>query len=130
MGWLKKLFSFAGTAKRSELLRKLAIGMFLVWVAALIDEQIIGPYLCSQDPFKIGCIPGEVTTGFSIEDYIAVILMLIPIAIALIAVMVRRLHDHEKSGWWLLAAFPGIGIFPLVYWFLIRAPKSADNTNA
>ena len=34
-----------------------------------------------------------------------------------LAVLVRRLHDVNRSGWWLLIALTGIGIFfPLLYW--------------
>jgi uncharacterized membrane protein YhaH (DUF805 family) len=35
-----------------------------------------------------------------------------------IGVCVRRLHDLDKSGWWLLIAFiPLIGALVLLYWF-------------
>ena len=30
---------------------------------------------------------------------------------------VRRLHDINKSGWWVLLSFTIIGVFPLFYWF-------------
>jgi len=129
MHWLKNLFSFKGTAKRSEFLRKLAGCGFAVWLAALIDERVIGPYFCSQDPLKIGCIPGEVKTEFAAEDFIAVIAVLIPVVIILLAVMMRRLHDHGKSGWWLLTGFTGIGLIPLIYWFLKRTPKTVVDDN-
>ena len=36
-----------------------------------------------------------------------------------LAVSVRRLHDVNRSGWWLVIALTGIGmIFPLLYWFV------------
>ncbi|MEM7067958.1 MAG: DUF805 domain-containing protein [Pseudomonadota bacterium] len=130
MNWFKNLFSFGGTAKRSELLRKLAGCAFLVWLGAVLDEQIIVPYLCSNDPLKIGCIPGEVTEGFSIENNIVFLIMLALVLIPVIAVMVRRLQDHDKSGWWLLVAFTGIGLLPLIYWFMKRAPKAISDANA
>ena len=123
MTWLKTLFSFEGKSGRPELLRKIAGCSFLVWVAAIIDEQFIGPYLCRHDPLKIGCIPGEVRTSYAIEDFIAVAIMMSLVAAPLIAVMVRRLHDHGKSGWWLLSALTGVGMLPLLYWFLTR-PKT------
>jgi uncharacterized membrane protein YhaH (DUF805 family) len=35
-----------------------------------------------------------------------------------IGVCVRRLHDLDKSGWWILIAFiPLIGALVLLYWF-------------
>ena len=34
-----------------------------------------------------------------------------------IGVSVRRLHDIDKSGWWLLIAITIIGAFVLLYWY-------------
>ena len=97
---------------------------------AVVDEQTVVPYLCSNDPFRVGCIPGEVTEGFVVEDNICLLIMAALVIIPVIAVMVRRLHDHGKSGWWLLAGFTGIGLLPIIYWFLKRAPKTTDEANA
>ncbi len=33
-----------------------------------------------------------------------------------LAVQVRRLHDLDRPGWWLLLVFTGIGILLLLYW--------------
>jgi uncharacterized membrane protein YhaH (DUF805 family) len=41
---------------------------------------------------------------------------LLVIVIPLISVMVRRLHDVNRSGWWLFIVFTIIGIFPFGYW--------------
>ena len=41
-----------------------------------------------------------------------------------IAVSVRRLHDINKSGWWLLISLTGIGIFILIYWHLLPSGKA------
>lgn len=38
----------------------------------------------------------------------------------------RRLHDVGRSGWWQLIAFTIIGIFVLLYWFIIEGNKG-DN---
>ena len=46
--------------------------------------------------------------------YIASLALLLPG----IAVSVRRLHDIDRTGWWLLIVFTVIGIFVLVYWDL------------
>ncbi|MFZ0421320.1 MAG: DUF805 domain-containing protein [Xanthobacteraceae bacterium] len=42
-----------------------------------------------------------------------VTLVLLPPTFAAAA---RRLHDTDRSGWWLLVAFTGIGILLLLYW--------------
>ncbi|MEM8744990.1 MAG: DUF805 domain-containing protein [Pseudomonadota bacterium] len=36
-----------------------------------------------------------------------------------LAVSVRRLHDIDRSGWWILIAFiPIIGLIILIYWYV------------
>ena len=43
-----------------------------------------------------------------------------------IAVSVRRLHDINRSGWWLLAVFTVIGLLLLIYWAL-RKGDAVEN---
>ena len=43
------------------------------------------------------------------------------------AVGVRRLHDLNKSGWWILLIFTGIGIIPIVYWCCFLNSDKDDN---
>ena len=43
-----------------------------------------------------------------------------------LAVSVRRLHDVNKSGWWLLIMLTGIGILLLAYWVLLPS-KDEEN---
>jgi uncharacterized membrane protein YhaH (DUF805 family) len=37
-----------------------------------------------------------------------------------VAVSVRRLHDLDRSGWWLLLTLTGIGIILLLIWDCMR----------
>lgn len=50
------------------------------------------------------------------------LLVSLSLALPLVSLMVRRLHDVGHSGWWLLLWFTGIGVFVLLFWFL----KSSD----
>ena len=43
------------------------------------------------------------------------------------AVGIRRLHDLNKSGWWILLIFTGIGIIPIVYWCCFLNGDEDDN---
>jgi uncharacterized membrane protein YhaH (DUF805 family) len=43
-----------------------------------------------------------------------------------LSVSVRRMHDIDRSGWWLLLAFTVIGLFVLIYWDCI---KGTDGPN-
>ena len=44
-----------------------------------------------------------------------------------ISLAIRRLHDTNKSGWNQLWVFTLIGIFPLIYWMIIKAGDLDDN---
>jgi len=48
-------------------------------------------------------------------------------ALPALAVGVRRLHDLNKSGWWILLIFTGIGIIPIVYWCCFINSYEDDN---
>jgi uncharacterized membrane protein YhaH (DUF805 family) len=50
--------------------------------------------------------------GFGALSVIFTILTFFPS----LAVSIRRLHDINKSGWWVLLMFTLIGIIPLIYW--------------
>jgi len=47
-------------------------------------------------------------------------LFILGIIIPMLAVTVRRLHDMDKSGWWILLGFTGIGALVLLYWYVQR----------
>lgn len=43
-----------------------------------------------------------------------------------ICVAVRRLHDVNRSGWWMLITFTIIGLIPLTYW-MIKKPEDSED---
>ena len=59
-----------------------------------------------------GCPIGIVIAVVGIAQFIVQIFC----TIAGIALMTRRLHDVDKSGWWQLLSFTGFGIIPLLIW--------------
>lgn len=54
--------------------------------------------------------------GLGIFESLVTLALLIPS----IAVAIRRLHDLDRSGWWLLIAFTGIGMIVLLVWDCIK----------
>ena len=44
-----------------------------------------------------------------------------------IAVSIRRLHDLNKSGWWILLTLTIIGIIPLTYFYCIKGDDGAND---
>lgn len=73
--------------------------------------------------FTLFCLIGGVVTGF-----IPVVSLLFMAATFLpnIAVSARRLHDVGRSGFWLLIAFTGIGVFVLLYWCIKGSDEGAN----
>jgi len=44
-----------------------------------------------------------------------------------IAVSIRRLHDINKSGWWILLTLTIIGIIPLTYFYCIKGDEGVND---
>jgi uncharacterized membrane protein YhaH (DUF805 family) len=80
----------------------------------------------------VACVGGGViierTTQLPGNEIGFVVLNFVYVAITLpwFAAMVRRLHDSDKSGWWVLAALIPFGIIVLIA-FLVRDGTAGDN---
>jgi uncharacterized membrane protein YhaH (DUF805 family) len=62
-------------------------------------------------------VDNVVLSGTPILNGIATLALLLPG----IAVSVRRLHDTDRSGWWMLLIFiPLVGAIVLIVWFCMR----------
>jgi uncharacterized membrane protein YhaH (DUF805 family) len=48
--------------------------------------------------------------------------LLVSLALLLpyLSVWIRRLHDLDRTGWWVLIAFTGIGTILLIVWFCMK----------
>lgn len=98
---LKKYAVFTGRARRKEYWMFFLFN-FIIAVAFAVIEGFIG------------------LTGISIVYSLAIL-------IPGIAVSVRRLHDTNRSAWWLLITFiPLIGIIVLIV-FLLQDSNSEEN---
>jgi uncharacterized membrane protein YhaH (DUF805 family) len=90
---MEKYMKFDGRARRSEYWWYVLAIVIVALILALIDNLVLGVSL-------LGGIWSLAT--------------LLPS----LAVAIRRLHDLDKSGWWLLLAFvPIVGGLVLLYWF-------------
>jgi uncharacterized membrane protein YhaH (DUF805 family) len=94
----KKYTVFSGRSLRSE---------FWYWALFTLIISII---LSILDSIVFDTKADSGTGPFSLIFSLATI-------IPTIAVTVRRLHDINKSGWWILISFTIIGIIPLIYWY-------------
>jgi len=64
-------------------------------------------------------IVGQVTLGMGLElgSIIASTILQIGFLLPWLAVASRRMHDIDRSGWWILLMFTGIGTIFLIYWW-------------
>jgi uncharacterized membrane protein YhaH (DUF805 family) len=116
MNWyvevLKKYAVFTGRARRME-----------YWYFALFNLIV---------SFVLGFIDGMTgtvsqTTGLGLLSSIYLLAVLIPG----IAVSIRRLHDTDRSGWWLLLVFvPLIGAIVLIVFFVQDGKAGANQYGA
>jgi uncharacterized membrane protein YhaH (DUF805 family) len=106
----KKYVIFSGRAPRSEYWCWIFF-LFLGRIATRILDAII-----FHIPFA----------GFSGTRPLSAIFALI-VLLPTFAVVVRRLHDVDRSGWWLLTSLTVIGlIYPLLVWKFTRGTQGSN----
>ena len=108
---LKDFIKFNGRSCRTESRYFLIFNIIIGLTAGLID-MIMG--------FTIEIIPGiptlillEITRGILILPNLSLV--------------IRRLHDINKSGWWMLLFFTIVGIIPMFYWLYFKEGDQSGN---
>ena len=108
---LKDFVKFNGRSCRTES-RYFLIFNIMIGVSAGLIDMIMG--------FTIEIIPGvptlilsEITRGILILPNISLI--------------IRRLHDINKSGWWMLLFFTIVGLIPMFYWLYFKEGDQSEN---
>jgi uncharacterized membrane protein YhaH (DUF805 family) len=93
----RNYLNFSGRAVRSEF-----------WYWALFQAIVVG---------VLGGVDEQLNPGLGIGAF-SVVAIIVSLALFLpsIAVSVRRLHDIDRTGWWILLAFTMIGVIVLIYW--------------
>jgi uncharacterized membrane protein YhaH (DUF805 family) len=105
---LKKYAVFSGRARRKEYWFFFLFNIIIAIVLGVIDGMI---------------------GGFSREAGVGVLGGLYSLAVLIpgIAVAVRRLHDTDRSGWWLLIAFiPLVGAIVLIVFLVLDSSPGAN----
>ena len=92
---LKKYFDFSGRARRKEYFLFYLFAIIIFFISFFID-------------FFIGTYDEEL--GWGLFSGICLIFFFIPG----LAVQIRRLHDWDKSGWFLL-----LNLIPFVGWIIV-----------
>ena len=95
-----------GRASRSEFWYFQLFLVVLTIISGSVDSAVFGSELG-----ETGIVSNVVTLGTLLPS---------------LCVTVRRLHDVNKSGWWMLIALTCIGLIPLIIW---EATKGTSGSN-
>ena len=107
---LKKYTVFSGRARRKEFWMFFLFSTIISIILAVIDE-----FMGWQ--FEMG---GEIIGFLSTLYYLAVV-------VPYLAVIFRRLHDTERSGWWILIAFiPLVGVLILLVFLILQGTRGEN----
>ena len=98
--------NFNGRASRSE---------YNYWVLFII---LLSIFALTLDPIDL--YTGE---GGMLSNILSLALIL-----PNVAVMIRRFHDINKSGWNYFWSLTIIGVFPVLYWLVFKAGDSGSNS--
>ena len=108
---LKDFIKFNGRSCRTESRYFLMFNIIIGLTAGLIDMKM---------GFTIEIIPGiptlilsEITRGILILPNVSLV--------------IRRLHDINKSGWWMLLFFTIVGLIPMFYWLYFKKGDQSEN---
>jgi uncharacterized membrane protein YhaH (DUF805 family) len=99
---LRNYATFSGRASRSQYW-SWVLFLCVAYIAGLVIDGAVG---ARDRPFTS----------------VIVLALLLPT----VAISVRRLHDRDRRGWWLLISLTGIGVIVLIPWF---CSKGTPGTN-
>lgn len=111
--YFRKYVTFTGRASRPEYWYAYLFSMILILVATLLDFSMMVGYSTISD--------GGMAPSFFVS------LITLALFFPSLAISLRRLHDTDRSGWWmLLILVPLFGVIALIVFFCQR---SSDGTN-
>ena len=120
---LRRYAKFSGRARPREYWM-FVLFLLLCYIGVAIVEGLLG--LRTTDHwFQRG--PWWASAGYSTRGGPLTGLFTLAMLIPNIAVSVRRLHDTDRSGWWLLIVFfPIIGSIVLLIFFIMSGTRGAN----
>ena len=112
-----KYVTFSGRAQRSEFWWWVLFVWVTTMVLSIVDSVLFGT-VTTADGQLLGLDQHADPVGRSFR-----LAMLLPT----ISVIVRRLHDTDRSGWWYwIALVPLVGIIILIVWWAIEGHRRPE----
>ncbi|MFO1243004.1 MAG: DUF805 domain-containing protein [Rickettsiales bacterium] len=110
----KNYATFCGRASRSEFWYFFLFNLIVAMITNIIDHALFMPHDAPPDEF--GVFGSIVMLGFFLPA---------------LSVMVRRLHDVNKSGWWVLLVFiPLVGLVLFIVWGCLKGTEGENRFGA
>jgi uncharacterized membrane protein YhaH (DUF805 family) len=107
---LKKWITFSGRSARSEFWYYILFYWIMISIINILQQLMEGHYGIATILCQLLLIP-----------------MTLWLLVGLISVTVRRLHDHNRTGWWYWINFTIIGMFfPLFFWYCVEGTKGPN----
>ncbi|MDF0541896.1 DUF805 domain-containing protein [Sphingobium sp. H39-3-25] len=120
---LRRYTKFSGRARPKEYWMFALFGMIVCFVLAIVESAL--GLSTAQHWMERG--PWWASAGYSTQFGPLVGLFVLLTLIPSIAVAVRRLHDSDRRGWWLLIGFlPLIGGIVLLVFFIIGGTRGPN----
>jgi uncharacterized membrane protein YhaH (DUF805 family) len=114
---LKRYIDFSGRSQRKEFWMFVLLQVILLVIASFVDVALgygkVDSYAQATEGYS---------AGFAVNSSgPAVIIVGLALLIPAIAVAVRRLHDTDRSGWWLLFGLvPLVGAITLIVFYCLE----------
>lgn len=139
---LKRYADFSGRSRRKEfwlfqLLNLIVIAVFFGPIYRVMIGNMMAQATMGQD----GTFAGAASSGFQFGDHpIAVafgaigLIWVLFVFIPSLALIVRRLHDRDMSGWWylgfvVLAMIPLVGLVASIAFLVVMCLDGTQGTN-
>ena len=105
MSWGQVLFGFSGRINRGKYWFGVVFWMLAYLVAWIVVFAVIGSRAPDFSSDNVGAIIAALGMGLLI-----LVVVTIPMLISGFAIGIKRLHDRNKSGWWILLFYFGPGV--------------------
>ena len=118
---LKRYAEFSGRSRRMEYWM-FQLFMFLVYIVMLVLMMVVGgsAAMAGGDPGAIAAAGGAALIIFGLYALFALAMFIPSLAVA-----VRRLHDTNRSGWWILAPLTGYVVMAIGAAMVAASPDNA-----
>jgi uncharacterized membrane protein YhaH (DUF805 family) len=105
--------TFSRRAPRSEYWWWVVFSILVNWAAAFLDMLLFG---------------GTYLVNYTDMQAFTPITTLVGLAFIIpgLTVSVRRFHDLDRTGWWLLLGFTGIGLIIVFFWFMFKGTEGPN----